>query len=44
MATLAQRRDASGSGVILLGITGYVTSVAMSMAEHRLLAWQAAQR
>ena len=32
------------AGVILLGITGYVTSVAMSMAEHRLLAWQAAQR
>jgi ABC-type nitrate/sulfonate/bicarbonate transport system permease component len=32
------------AGVILLGVTGYVTSVAMSMAEHRLLAWQAAQR
>ena len=32
------------AGVILLGITGYVTSVAMSLAEHRLLAWQAAQR
>ena len=32
------------AGVILLAITGYVTSVAMSMAEHRLLAWQAAQR
>ena len=32
------------AGVILLGITGYVTSVAMSFAEHRLLAWQAAQR
>jgi sulfonate transport system permease protein len=32
------------AGVILLGVTGYVTSVAMSLAEHRLLAWQAAQR
>jgi ABC-type nitrate/sulfonate/bicarbonate transport system permease component len=32
------------AGVILLGITGYVTSVAMSPAEHRLLAWQASQR
>ena len=32
------------AGVILLGATGYVTSVAMSMAEHRLLAWQSAQR
>ena len=32
------------AGVILLGITGYVTSVAMSLAQHRLLAWQAAQR
>jgi ABC-type nitrate/sulfonate/bicarbonate transport system permease component len=32
------------AGVILLGITGYVTSVAMSLAEHRLLAWQASQR
>ena len=32
------------AGVILLGVTGYVTSVAMSMAEHRLLAWQASQR
>jgi len=32
------------AGVILLAVTGYVTSVVMSMAEHRLLAWQAAQR
>jgi ABC-type nitrate/sulfonate/bicarbonate transport system permease component len=32
------------AGVILLGVTGYVTSVARSMAEHRLLAWQSAQR
>ena len=32
------------AGVILLAATGYVTSVAMSMTEHRLLAWQAAQR
>ena len=32
------------AGVILLGVTGYVTSVAMSLAEHRLLAWQASQR
>ena len=32
------------AGVILLGVIGYVTSVAMSMAEHRLLAWQASQR
>jgi ABC-type nitrate/sulfonate/bicarbonate transport system permease component len=32
------------AGVILLGATGYVTSVAMSLAEHRLLAWQATQR
>ena len=32
------------AGVILLGVTGYVTSVAMSFAESRLLAWQAAQR
>lgn len=28
------------AGVILLGATGYVTSVAMSLAERRLLAWQ----
>ncbi len=28
------------AGVILLGATGYVTSVAMSLAEQRLLAWQ----
>jgi sulfonate transport system permease protein len=32
------------AGVILLGATGYVTSVAMSLAEQRLLAWQASQR
>ena len=32
------------AGVILLGVIGYVTSVAMSMAERRLLAWQSAQR
>src|SRR6266404_6314629 len=32
------------AGVILLGVTGYVTSVAMSLAERRLLAWQASQR
>jgi sulfonate transport system permease protein len=30
--------------VILLGATGYVTSVAMSLAEQRLLAWQTSQR
>jgi len=30
--------------VILLGATGYVTSVAMSLAERRLLAWQGSQR
>jgi len=28
------------AGVILLGAMGYVTSVAMSLAERRLLAWQ----
>lgn len=28
------------AGVILLGATGYLTSVAMSLAERRLLAWQ----
>jgi ABC-type nitrate/sulfonate/bicarbonate transport system permease component len=28
------------AGVILLGATGYATSVAMSLAERRLLAWQ----
>lgn len=28
------------AGVILLGATGYVTSIAMSLAERRLLAWQ----
>ena len=28
------------AGVILLGATGYVTSVVMSLAERRLLAWQ----
>ncbi len=32
------------AGVILLGATGYVTSVAMSLAERRLLAWQGSQR
>ena len=32
------------AGVILLGVTGYVTSMAMSFAEHRLLAWQSSQR
>jgi ABC-type nitrate/sulfonate/bicarbonate transport system permease component len=32
------------AGVILLGATGYVTSVVMSLAEQRLLAWQAAAR
>ncbi|UPJ53545.1 hypothetical protein IVB30_20870 [Bradyrhizobium sp. 200] len=32
------------AGVILPGVTGYVTSVAMSLAENRLLRWQAAQR
>src|SRR5712675_2247790 len=32
------------AGVILLGVTGYVTSMAMSLAEHRLLAWQSSQR
>ena len=32
------------AGVILLGITGYVTSVAMALAEQRLLAWQSAAR
>jgi sulfonate transport system permease protein len=32
------------AGVILLAVIGYLTSVAMSLAEHRLLAWQAAQR
>jgi sulfonate transport system permease protein len=25
-------------------VTGYVTSMAMSLAEHRLLAWQSSQR
>ena len=29
------------AGVILFGVTVYITSVAMSLAEHRLLAWQA---
>ena len=28
------------AGVILLGAMGYITSVAMSLAERRLLAWQ----
>ena len=28
------------AGVILLGATGYATSVAMSLAERRLVAWQ----
>ncbi len=32
------------AGVILLGAIGYVTSVAMSLAERRLLAWQGSQR
>lgn len=32
------------AGVIPLGVTGYLTSVAMLVAEHRPLAWQAAQR
>lgn len=32
------------AGVILLGATGYLTSVAMSLVEQRLLAWQAAAR
>jgi len=32
------------AGVILRAVIGYLTSVAMSLAEHRLLAWQAAQR
>src|SRR5882757_147153 len=30
------------AGVILLGITGYATSLAMAVAEHRLLKWQRA--
>jgi len=28
------------AGVILLGITGYATSLAMAVAENRLLKWQ----
>ncbi|MCA1504543.1 ABC transporter permease [Bradyrhizobium sp. NBAIM02] len=32
------------AGVILLGATGYLTSVAMSAVEQRLLAWQTAAR
>src|SRR5438105_9036767 len=32
------------AGVMLLGIIGYVTALAVSLAEHRLLVWQAAQR
>lgn len=32
------------AGVILLGAIGYLTSIAMSLLEQRLLAWQAAAR
>ena len=32
------------AGVILLGATGYLTSIAMSLVEQRLLAWQTAAR
>ena len=32
------------AGVILLGATGYVTSIAVSLVEQRLLAWQTAAR
>jgi ABC-type nitrate/sulfonate/bicarbonate transport system permease component len=32
------------AGVILLGATGYLTSIAMSLVEQRLLAWQSAAR
>ena len=38
------RSAALFAGVSLRAVSGYLTSVAMSVAEQRLLAWQAAQR
>ena len=32
------------AGVILLGVIGYVTALAMNFAEVRLLAWRTARR